>query len=269
MEPVHPIEHLRYVARSRGGDPADLARETAIALGSLRADPANLVVASRRIVGRHPEAGQMWWLCAQLLLADDPSSLAWDLADRLVADPVVDVLTRGLPECATVVTIGDPRTIGDALAERPDLRVWCADSGHRAVDLLRRLDRAEVACEPVPTEALARAIEHADGVLVECAAACPQRVLAALGSQVVAAAAHAVGTPVWLVAPTGTRLPNPYVDEVARHTIADAEWDASLDDLAVDLIDIVVNADGCSPNVVVALRPECSFAPELLRTGIV
>ena len=65
------------------------------------ADPANLVVASRRIVGRHPEAGQLWWLCSRLLVADDPSRLAWELADVLDDDPVVEVLARELPAGAT------------------------------------------------------------------------------------------------------------------------------------------------------------------------
>ena len=269
VDGVHPIEHLRYVARAGGADPAALARETAIALGSLRADPSNLVVASRRMIERHPDAGQMWWLCAHLLVADDPSSLAWDLADRLADDAVADALALALPEGATVVTVGDPATIGSALVDRADLRVWCADAEHRASDLLRRLDRAEIEAEPLPSDALARAVSVADGVLIEAAAASPRRVLAGLGSQVLAATAHAAGTPVWLVAPTGTRLPTQYVDEVARRAVPDAGWEATLDDVSVDLIDTVVTAAGTSTNVAVALRPDCPFAPELLRTGIV
>ena len=39
---VHPIEHLRYVARARGADSASLVREAATALASLRADSSNL-----------------------------------------------------------------------------------------------------------------------------------------------------------------------------------------------------------------------------------
>ena len=40
---MHPIEHLRYVARARGADGSSLVREAATALASLRADHANLV----------------------------------------------------------------------------------------------------------------------------------------------------------------------------------------------------------------------------------
>ena len=63
---VHPIEHLRYVARAQGADSASLVEETAMALGSLRFDPAGLVVACRRIVERHPFNGPLWWLCSGL-----------------------------------------------------------------------------------------------------------------------------------------------------------------------------------------------------------
>ena len=41
---MHPIEHLRYVARAQGADPTSLVEETAHALGSLRFDPSGLVV---------------------------------------------------------------------------------------------------------------------------------------------------------------------------------------------------------------------------------
>ena len=33
---MHPIEHLRYVARARGADPVSLVRETISAFGGLR-----------------------------------------------------------------------------------------------------------------------------------------------------------------------------------------------------------------------------------------
>lgn len=264
---MHPIEHLRYVARSRGAEPAGLAREAATALATLRADHANLVVASRRIVGRHPEAGQMWWLCSQLLVAPDPSGLAWELADRLDDDRVADVLAGALPAEATVVTVGNPSVIADALVQRPDLRVWCVDSEYGASELLRRLDRYEIDGEPIATEQLARAAAAADVVLVQAAAACAGRVLAPVGSQVVAAVASSAGTPVWLVAGTGTRLPVQYVDEIADRVLDD-DWSGSVDDLPLELIDHVVNDDGLVPMSPAALRPDCPLTPELLRPGL-
>ena len=100
---MHPIEHLRYVARARGADAGSLAREAATALGTLRADHANLVIASRRIVERHPEVGPLWWLCARLLTSDDPSSLAWQLADELDDDTPARTIGAAIPDEARVL----------------------------------------------------------------------------------------------------------------------------------------------------------------------
>jgi hypothetical protein len=264
---VHPIEHLRYVARASGVAPASLASEAATALGGLRADPANLVVACRRIVERHPEVGQLWWLCAHLLVSADPSRLAWELADRLGDDPVADVLARELAAEATVVVTGNPSVIADGLVCRTDLTVWYVDSQFGGGDLIRRLDRNEVSCEPIASEALGRAVANADVILIEATAVSPQRVLSPVGSQVLAAVAHAAGTPVWLVAGTGTRLPAPYVDEIARRVLSDG-WTGGVDEVAFDLVDRVVTEDGSTPGVAHAVRADCPFAPELLRSGV-
>jgi len=253
------------VARAYGVAPAPLASEAALALGGLRADTANLVVACRRIVERHPDVGQLWWLCARLLVADDPSLLAWELADRLGDDAVADVLTRELPVDATVVSIGNPTVVADALVRRDDVRVCCVDGRFGAADLVRRLDRNDIECEPVAAEAVGRAIAAADAVLIEASAASARRVLAPIGSQVVAAVAQSVGTPVWLVAATGTRLPAPYVDEIARRSLGDH---CALDDVPLELIDVVVSDLGKSPRSPGALRADCPFAPELLRPGV-
>lgn len=264
---MHPIEHLRYVARARGTEPAYLAREAATALASLRADHANLVVASRRIVERHPEVAQLWWLCARLLVAADPTAEAWELADRLDDDAAAAELVAALPAAATVVTIGNPVVTATALARRTDLTVWCADSEFGASDLLRYLDRYEIDAEPISTEALGRAVTAADGVLIEASAVSPDRLLAPVGSQVVAAVARSAGTPVWLLVPTGTRLPGQYLDEIARRTLSD-DWSGRIDEVPADLVDTVVNEVGTAPMSAVAVRPDCPFAPELLRPGL-
>lgn len=265
---VHPIEHLRYVARARGVDASTLVREAAIALGTLRADPANLVIASRRIVERHPELGPVWWLCARLLTSDDPSEAAWQLADEIDDDAAQRQIASALPDDATVVTIGWPEIGGAALMRRGDLRVLCADSRHQASSFMQRLERFDVDCEPVPSESLARAAASADIVLVEAVAASTQRVLAPIGSHVLAAVAQSVGTPVWLAAGIGRRLPTQYVDAIADRVLTDsAVWELEVDDLPVGLITHVGSVDGVSDDVVASLRPDCPFAPELLRTS--
>ena len=243
-------------------------REAAIALGSLRADPAGLVIACRRIVERHPEAGPLWWMCARLLTSDDPDALAWELADQIDCDPAPRVLAAALGDEATVLTIGWPEVGGVGLMRRGDVRVLCADSRHEASSFMQRLERLEIACEPIPSESLARAAAVADIAIVEAIAAGRHRVLAPVGSHVLAAVARSVGTPVWLVAGIGRRLPDEYVDAIGERVSAGGRaWDLDVDDVPFELITHVASADGVSDQVAVALRPDCGFAPELLRTS--
>lgn len=240
-----------------------------MALGSLRADDANLVVACRRIIARHPEAGALWWLCAHLLTSDDPDEMAWALADEIETDPAPRSIAVSLPERAKLLTIGWPEISGAALMRRGDAVVYCADSRHEASSFMQRLERVDIECEPIPAESLARVASQSDVVLVDAAAACPGRVLAPVGSHVVAAVARSVGTPVWLTVGLGRRLPDAYVDEIAdRLLVAGGDpWDLDVDDIPVELISHVASADGVTEQVAAALRPDCPFAPELLRPG--
>jgi hypothetical protein len=263
---VHPIEHLRYVARARGADATSLVREAATALASLRTDHANLFIAGRRIVERHPEVGALWWMCASLLTSDDPTARAWEIADQIEADPTPRRLAAALPDGAVVLTIGWPELGGAGLMSRGDVRVLCADSRYEASGFLQRLERYDVECEPVPAESIARAAAAADVVLVEAVAASQTRALAPVGSHVVAAVAHSVGAPVWLVAGVGRRLPTEYVDAIAARVVGrTAGWDVDVDDLPLALVTHVVTEDGLAE--VATLRPNCPFAPELLRTS--
>lgn len=263
---MHPIEHLRYVARARGAGASSLVREAATALASLRADHANLVIAGRRIVERHPEAGPLWWMCAHLLTSDDPTERAWEIAGEVDDDPTPRRVAAALPEEATVLTIGWPELGGAGLMLRGDVRVLCADSRFEASGFLQRLERYDVECEPVPAESIARAAVSADLALVEAVAASPARILAPVGSHVVAAVARSVATPVWLVAGVGRRLPVEYVDAIGERVVAAGDgWDGDVDDLPVDLVTHVVTEDGLAEGCV--LRPGCPFAPELLRTS--
>jgi len=239
-----------------------------MALGSLRVDPANLVIACRRIVERHPELGPVWWLCAHLLTSNDPSGLAWELADEIDDDTAERQIAAALPDEAIVLTIGWPEIGGAALMRRGDVRVLCADSRFQASSFMQRLERFAVECEPVPAESLARAAALADLVLLESIAASPTRVLAPVGSHVVAAVAASTGTPVWLAAGIGRRLPVQYVDAIAGRVIGEsAAWDLEVDDVPVGLVTRVGSVDGVSDDVTGSLRPDCPFAPELLRTG--
>lgn len=224
------------------------------------------MIACRRIVERHPEVGPLWWMCARLLTSDDPTSLAWAIADEIDDDAASRCIATAFADDATVLTIGWPEVAGAALMRRGNVTVLCADSRHEASGFMQRLERFDVPCEPIPTESLARAAHRADVVMVEAVAAGTQRVIAPVGSHVIAAVARSVGTPVWLVAGAGTRLPSEYIDAIGRLVIdAAPSWNLDVDDIPLELITHVASADGLSDDVVAALRPDCPFAPELLR----
>src|SRR3954471_16869689 len=258
---VHPIEHLRYVARSRAVDESELVREAAIALGSMHTSGPDLVVACRRIVERHAQIGAVWWLCARLLMSSEPTRLAWQLADEVESDTTPRAIAAALPDDATVVTIGWPAVAGAALMRRGDARVLCADSRHEASSFVRMLERADVACDPIASESLARAVAAADLVLIEGIAASPLGVLAPVGSHVLAAVAAQLDTPVWCALGIGRRLPGEYVDAIARRAMGGCEsFDADIDELPIGLVSHVATSDGVSADVAGALQPECAYA---------
>lgn len=116
---VHPIEHLRYLARADSAEAARMVGETATALGSLGNDPAMLVVAVRRILERHAAVGPMWWMCAHLLVAGDVYERAWDLADELADDPTADRVADELAR----VEAGDEPTVVVLAAGSPDVQL--------------------------------------------------------------------------------------------------------------------------------------------------
>ncbi len=247
-----------------------------MALGSLRADHRNLVVACRRIVERHPAVGPLWWMGARLLVDDDPAELAWALADEIDSDRVERAIASAIPGEASVVTIGWPEVAGEALMRRADVHVLCADANHEASSFMQRLERCDVACDPVPGEWLAHAVESADLVMVEGLAVSERRAIVPIGSRVLAAVAAATDTPVWLVTGVGRRLPSEYVDEIADRAlpVADAEAelglgysDATVEELALSAVTHVAGRDGVVEMAPGALRSETPFAPELLRTS--
>src|SRR4051812_47904986 len=167
---VHPIERLRYVARSHGGDQRLLVRETAGALRGLGLDPAGLVVACRRIVERHPTSGPLWWLCSSVVAAPAPFEVAARLADRIEDDPTPEVLIDALPADATITLLGWPDLAGEAVLRRGDAIVLAVDIADEGGAFVRRLQRNDVEAEIVEPAGLAAAVLSSDVVLIEALA---------------------------------------------------------------------------------------------------
>ena len=113
-----------------------------------------------------------------------------------------------------------------------------------------------------------------DVVLVEALACDSERAIVPIGSSTIAAAANAWGTPVWLVAAVGRRLPTGFIDHmVSRYeeiTDPDGEhpvdpWEMDVEILPTSMVTDVVGPHGHVPMGPPAIRPDCPMAHELLR----
>ena len=266
---MHPIERLRYLARSSGADRRVLVGETAAALRAMRMDPAGLVVSCRRIVERHPTSGPLWWLCAHMLTSTDPASTAHQLAGDIELDPTPDLLVDALPDNAVVCLIGWPDLAGEAAIRRGDLTVLAVDADGQGSSFVRRLERSDVAAEVVDPAGLAAAVLAADVVLIEATAASPGDLMASRGSRAAASVAYTSEVPLWAVVGRGRCLPAPAFAWLAER-VADVRvpWAAEADVVPLALASHVVTEHGVRPIDEVSLVAECPLAQELLRPGI-
>lgn len=267
---MHPIERLRYVARSHGGDQRLLVRETAQALRGLGLDPAGLVVACRRIVERHPTSGPLWWLCSSVLSSAEPFATAASLADAIEDDPTPEVLIDELPADATVCLLGWPDLAGEAVLRRGDLAVLALDVAGEGSSFVRRLHRADVDAEVVPAHGLAAAVMASDVVLVEAMAADASEALAVPGSRAAASVGYCSEVPVWLVAGRGRCLPDAILANVLqRVTDGRRPWEAEAEPLPIGLVSAVVRPTGLvlATDASAQLAAECPLAHELLRAS--
>ncbi len=264
---MHPIERLRYVARSSGADQSVLVRETAGALSALGFDPPGLVTACRRILDRHVTSGPMWWLAARMLTASDPRGEGWAVADEMAADRTPAELAHALPDDATVCVLGWPEQIAEALPRRGDVEVLVVDALGEGSGLVRRLLHGDVDAVDVPMTGLGAAAADADLVLIEASAMGPDAFIAVAGSRAAASVARHASVPVWLVGGCGRRLPPRLWDALLQRLEAKGDpWDADDEVVPLDLIDRVVGPAGIETVQESARRVDCPIAPELLRS---
>ena len=107
---LHPIEHLRYVARSGGVPAAMLVEETADAVLGLSSrygevDPSELLTACRRILSRRPTSGPLWWMAARVLTSNDVRREIDEVLTELREDRTASELEAALGHGATVRVI--------------------------------------------------------------------------------------------------------------------------------------------------------------------
>jgi hypothetical protein len=265
---VQPFERLRAIAR-HGGDDRLLVAEAADCLGEFDDDPAALVVTCRRLLHHHPERAPLWWLCARVLAAPEPSEAAWDAEAIVRDDHTADRLSGLLPFPADhpIAVLGWPEVSGAALALRPDLEVLVVrdDQHGRAGDerWRARLARSDASARPVDLiDAVALEPSH---VLVEVAGAGPEQVLVNDGTAEALATLARPGLLVWMVAGAGRVLPARLFDAMVR-TLGDPE-DHGFELLDVQAADRIAGPTGLVRPDQLARRVDCPVAPELLRLG--
>jgi hypothetical protein len=291
---MHPIERLRWVARSPEGDDSLVAAEAADALASFANDPAGLVIASRRLIERRPAAGPLWWLASRVLCALDPGFEAMDAAADLEGDRTPVALAGDLPG-GTVAIVGWPDQASSALRMRGRMGgdESVAARGTGGVPPTAAAGAARDSVVVVPSRPGGRGVSprhdsswgcvdwlqgHAvdarllrDGEVAAAASRCvlalleatavgPDSFVAATGSAALAAVIREAKRPVWLVAGVGRLLPAPLYDALLRRIEGDANYEV----VPLSVVDEIAGPSGPVPRAQLA-RPSCPVAAELLR----
>lgn len=266
---MHPIEHLRMVARARGAGPTLLTQEAAGALSTFAREPAALVTGCRRLVDRHPEVGPLWWLSARVLLAPEPGPEVRRCSDALEEDDTAAILAAELPGSTSAVVVGWPEQVAWALNRRGDVEVLAVDYDGEGEALARRLSSSGVDIWDVPAHGAAAAVVVSGLVLIEAVSAGPTGVLAAPGSHAAAAVAAQAGIPVWAVAGVGRVLPERLWEAQLSRLDGRGEepWERSTELVPVGLIDLVVGPTGTRPGLELGAAADCPVAPELLKVA--
>jgi hypothetical protein len=266
---VHPIERLRYVARSSGAPQDLMVRETASALASFGDDPSGLVTACRRIVSRQLTSGAMWWLCSRMLCAADPLREARFAVDEIEDDASPRQLAHALEDGASVLVIGWPPQVAEGLARRGDLEVLVVDVGGEGSSLVGHLQHRDLDAIDVSAAGLGAAAAEADVVVLEADAAGPEQFVATAGSRAAAAVARDAGKSVWLVAGVGRVLP-PRIWQALTDRLDDLAdpWDLDHEVVPLSLVDNVIGPNGPHPPAELRLRCDCPIAPELFKPDI-
>ena len=183
---MHPLEQLRYVARSWESGDEFPAQSVAVVLAELAGDsPATLVHCCRRLIEYFPASGPAWWLSARVLAAGGVVEAIWEAVDELLEDPTA-------------------RMLADALTSAGLSGVIAPHASHALSAALRRLDGVR----------LQHKVAKADVVVVTARAAGPGALLADERATTMAASAVRTGKPVWALVQRGVLLPGPLWEQL-------------------------------------------------------
>lgn len=97
---MHPIEHLRYLARADDTDPRWIIPEAAEALSGLVDDRNALVMGSRMLLEHLGTCGPLWWLCSRMLDAADTAEAIDETCRRFEDDPTTMYASLAISDLA-------------------------------------------------------------------------------------------------------------------------------------------------------------------------
>jgi hypothetical protein len=267
LQSMHPIERLRWVARSPEGDSSLVAAEAADALAGFADDLAGLVIASRRLIERRPASAPLWWLASRVLCSLEPAFEAMDAAADLERDRTPVALAGDLPG-GTIAIVGWPDQAAAALRMRGRMgrgedtadRVVVVPSANEGWGVTDWLQGHGVDARLLRADAVTAAARRCVLALLEATAVGPESFLSPTGSAALAAAAREAKRPVWLVAGVGRVLPGPLYEALVRRVGDDPSYEV----VPIDTVDEIAGPGGPVPKGQLA-RPSCPVAAELLR----
>ncbi len=236
-------------------------------LAGLGPDPLAMVTACRRLVDCHPTVAPLWWLAARVMGSAEPRAECGRAAEEIAADTTPRVLTACLPVDATVVVLGWPEQVAEALRRRGDLEALVVDCAGEGRGLWRQLRGMGVDASLVPDNGVGAAVLEADVVALEAAALGPDGFVAASGSRAAAAVANHAEIPVWLAAGEGRVLPGRLWEALLARVDQAPEdpWEGGEEVVALDLVDEVARPVGLQSPPDAASGADCPVVPELLR----
>jgi hypothetical protein len=202
---VHPIEHLRYVARYGDGDAVAIAEEAAVALGSLGYEPRALVPSCRRLLEAHPTCGPLWWVAARLLVAESIRSEVTKLLDALHGDATTEELAAAIPASADVAAEASSLVV-EALSMRPDIEIRLVGAPRMLRAGLRGFG-FDANASGWDLDEADDAVVDADYVVVDSLAAGPQGFLLSAAGACLARAAARASQPLVVTTGVGRVLP--------------------------------------------------------------
>lgn len=231
---MHPLEQLRYLARTWGpGDDFPVQEAAGVLAELAQISPGALLQACRRLVEYFPGSATAWWLSARALSAPEPVEGIWDAAADLEEDPTFDVLARELPADRPVALVQPPRALSSAASHRQALQLQKKPRGAGAVVVVARAaGDGKVLLAPRALEALRLARARAD---------------------------------IWVAVPRGSLLPPPLWEQLRTRTSGAA--DIAKDVIGPEDVTVAVGERGVGPLLKVLRGPTCPAVAELLGWG--